>query len=168
MKKDYPYFQVLLLSWYQGHKTGHEIKEETKDFLDFEQFEKEFDEFIYILEASVDEYDDDIGYAWEDYKEYAKDTAPTVGGLCHNIDEVLAGNQSIEELIDWAAWHNLDGGETTAGVFENENIEYYCLDFLPENDEKIDNNVLKASIPIIKESHLLSHDSFAKKVSTLL
>ncbi|MEM6724357.1 MAG: hypothetical protein AAF598_09990 [Bacteroidota bacterium] len=168
MKKPYPYFQALLLAWYQGHKTGMEIKEETHNVLDLAPYEAEYELFIDALEVCIDEYDDDIGYEWVEYKDQAEDTAPTVNGLCHNIDEVIAGNQPLEAFLDWATWHNIDGGETTAGIFENANIEHYCLTFLPENEEQLSLDVLERSIPIIKKSGQLESTAFMEQIKALL
>lgn len=167
MDKDYTYFHGLLIAWHQGHKTGNEIKEETKGFLDLKDYEQEFDVFIDALEECINEYDDDIGYEWEEYKEYAKDTAPTVSGLCHNMEQVVLARQPIEAFLDWATWHNIDCGESTSGVFENENIDHFCLTFLPENQDKLDTKLLTAAIPIIKESGQLSQPQFVAKIKSL-
>ncbi|MEO0527947.1 MAG: hypothetical protein AAFZ89_12015 [Bacteroidota bacterium] len=160
MEKNYNYFKKLLLAWYQGDKTGNEIKEETKDFLDLEEYEKEFDVFIYALEESINDFDDDIGYEWEEYKEYAEDTAPTVNGVCHNIGQMLAGNQTSEEFIDWATWHNLDGGETTSGKFENRSIEFFCLYFIPENYKNLNTDFYQKAIPLLEKSNKLTYSEF--------
>ncbi len=160
MEKDYNYFQALLKAWYQGHKTGNEIMEETSDFLDLDNYKDEFDSFVYAFEESIHEFDDDIGYEWEEYKEYAEDTAPTIRGLCHNIDQVIAGNQAMEDFLDWATWHNLDGGETTSGRFENRSIEFFCLYFLPENHEKLDVHFYQKAIQLIEKSEELTYGEF--------
>lgn len=168
MIKDYQYFHKTLIAWYQGEKTGPEIRKETSAFLILDAYKDNFDVFIDALEQAIDDYDDDIGYEWEQYKEYAQDTAPTIKGLCHSIEQVLIGNLNVEEFIDWATWHNIDCGESTSGVFENDNIETFCLDFLPEHQEQITTSVLNNALPIIKESSVLSKDEFSRKLRNLI
>ncbi|MEO1438535.1 MAG: hypothetical protein AAFV80_23550 [Bacteroidota bacterium] len=168
MQKNYQYFHNLLIAWFQGHKTGIDIKAETNAFLNLGKYEEELDLFVDALEESINKYDDDIGYEWEQYKEYAKDTAPTVQGLCHNIGQVVANHQSMEDFLDWATWHNIDCGESTSGVFENDNIDHFCLTFLPEHEDQLDSSLLLKAIPIIKESNQLSHDEFVQQISALI
>ncbi|WP_435577871.1 hypothetical protein [Gilvibacter sp.] len=168
MSKDYQYFHDVLVAWYQGEETGSEIRKKTADFLNLEFYKEDFDLFIDALEVAIDEYNDDFGYEWEEYKEYAKDTAPTVKGLCHNIEQVLLKNLEFDEFLDWATWHNIDCGESTSGVFENDNIEEFCLVFLPKNEELITDDVLKKVLPIIQESHRMNKVEFEKKIKSLL
>ncbi len=160
MKKDFAYFKKLLIAWYQGEKTGNEIKIETADVLDIEEFEESYDEFIYALEDSINEFDDDIGYEWETYKESAENTAPTIIGLRHNLNELLVGNQTTEAFIDWATWHNLDSGESTNGKFENSSIEFFCLFFIPENYSNLNADFYRNAIPLIEKSNELSYGEF--------
>lgn len=168
MKNDYNYFHKLLIAWYQGEKTGNEIKKETKDILDLNEYEEDFDVFIYAFEESLNEFDDDIGYGWEDYKELAEDTAPTIKGVCHNISQFLSDNQTIEDVVDWATWHNLDGGETTNGQFENSNIEFFCLYFIPENYKDLDVKFYQTVKPLIEKSNTLTYGEFIIALYLLL
>lgn len=54
----------------------------------------------------------------------------------------------------------MDGGETTSGVFENDRIEYFCLEFLPRYHTSLDTEYLKRALGVIKRSNQITRSAF--------
>jgi hypothetical protein len=167
MKTDYHFFHSLLLNWWQGTRTKNELVMEVGSIFKITKI-SEWSDFINDFEESLREFNEKYYFDWIDYKEYAKETAPTVNGLIHSIKEFKLGNITKEDFINWACWHNGDCGETTSGVFENKNIEYFCLFFLPYHYENLDNNFYSKAISIIEKSNNLSYGEFVIAVNMLI
>lgn len=167
MKKDYNFFHNLLISWWQGTKTKNELIEEVDSILKLNNISQEY-EFINQFEESIRDYDESYYFEWLQYKEYAKDTAPTLIGLIHSIEEYKSGNLTKQDFVEWACWHNGDCGETTSGRFENKSIEYFCLIFLPHHYQNLDFNFYSKAILILMESNKLSYGEFVIAINLLL
>lgn len=167
MEKDYNYFHNLLIGYFQGTITENEIR--TAEDLPFEiQKISEWSVFLDDFETAFNNYDKALASQWFDYKEYAKDTAPTVKGLVHSLSEFVNGRISQEQFIEWAAWHNMDCGETTSGQFENNAIEFFCLYFIPERYKNLDMDFYKKVIPLIEKSNDITYGKFLLSLYLLI
>lgn len=161
MGHEYEYFHEIVLDWFKGNKTKNEIMFETKNILDVKRLINEGYDFDCAFEMALKELNPEFSQRWEVYKENAKDTAPTIQGLCHCIAELIEGNLSVEDFIDWAAWHNKDCGETTSGVFENSSIEYFCLIFIFKHKEQLENKLFLTEVKkLILKSNMRSYGAF--------
>ncbi|MGD1841033.1 MAG: hypothetical protein ACFB0B_09075 [Thermonemataceae bacterium] len=167
MKKDYNFFHNLLISWWQGIKTKPEIIKALQPVLEITKI-SQWSDFINDFEESLRTYDEAYFFKWMAYKEYAKDTAPTIRGLIHSIEAYQSESITTEDFIHWACWHNGDCGETTSGVFENSNIEYFCLFFLPHYYKKLDLDFYSKAISIISKSNELSYGAFVIAINLLV
>ncbi|WP_113614392.1 hypothetical protein [Chitinophaga flava] len=166
--KQYPFFHDMIISWFQGKLTTREMIANTAGILQLEPHEPGFSDPVALFETALEDYHPDYFFEWLDYKQYARDTAPVVAGLTHQLTTLLAGEQSQHEFMEWATWHNMDGGETTAGVFENRNIEYFCLIFLPLHYQQLDTTFYRKAIDIIARSPDTSYGAFVIALHLLL
>lgn len=159
MKREYKYFHNILIGYFQGTISEREIKSITDLPFKIEKL-SQWSGFLADFETSFKEYDEGLYFEWLEYKEYAKDTAPTVKGLVHSLNEFVKDNLSKDEFIEWACWHNEDCGETTSGKFENKNIEFFCLYFIPENHKNLDISFYHKTIQLIEKSNKLTYGEF--------
>ena len=167
MKTDYLFFHNLLLNWWQGIKTKNELEAEVAPVFKITKI-SEWSDFINDFEESLREFNEKYYFDWIEYKEHAKETAPTVNGLVHSIEEFKVGNITKEDFINWACWHNGDCGETTIGVFENKNIEYFCLLFLPVHYESLNNAFYIKASSLILDSNKLHYGEFVIAINLLV
>lgn len=156
----YESWETLILHWFQGTTTTPELIQATSPYLDIATEGWPDINIVTSFESALRKFNEGYYHRWEDRKERAKDTAPTVNGLVHNLMEAIEGRQTHVNLLEWASWHNMDGGETTSGVFENDRIEYFCLDFLPQFHENLDTEYFKRVLEIIKGSDRLTRSAF--------
>ncbi len=156
----YEFWESLILRWFQGSVTSPELIRMSSPALDIHAEGWPEIDMVAAFESSLRKLDENHLYRWEQRKEYAKDTAPTVNGLVNNLVQTTEGKQSLENLVEWASWHNMDGGETTSGVFENDRIEYFCLEFLPSFHESLDPTYFKRVLGIVKSSNRLTRPAF--------
>ncbi len=167
MNKTYQYFHNILISYFQGTLTQNEIK--NLDDLPFTINKlSQWSDFLSDFEESFRDYDEDLYFEWIEYKEYAKDTAPTIKGLSHSLEEFIKHNILEDEFIEWACWHNGDCGETTSGIFENNSIEFFCLYFIPERYKSLEFSFYEKVIPLIKRSIDISYGEFIIKLYLLV
>lgn len=159
MEKEFDYFKNIIISYFQGTKTEQEIRN-IKDFPFKIEKLSQWSDFIGDFETSLRNYNEDYYFYWQEYKEYAKDTAPTVKGLIHSLNELINKKISLEEFINWACWHNVDCGETTSGIFENRSIEFFCLFFIPEKYKELELSFYKNVIPLIEKSNKITYGKF--------
>lgn len=167
VRRDYDFFQQLFLAWFQGTLTRQEIFSQIEDIFPPRAFQASSGSFIHDLEEALEDYQPAFHRAWQRYKETATDTAPTLAGLQHNLHASIQAQQPIGDLLDWACWHNVDDGETTAGQFENENVEYYCRIFLP-GLASLNPAFLAQTLPIVERALSLSFELFALKLHLLV
>ncbi len=165
MKKEYQYFHNILIGYFQGTITEKEIK--SKKDLPF-KIESQWCDFVANFENSLRNYDKGLYFEWEQYKEYAEDTAPTVKGLLHSLNELIKQNISQDEFIEWACWHNVDCGETTSGRFENQSIEFFCEWFIPERYTVLDSNFYQQVLSLIEKSNEITYEQFKISLYLLL
>ncbi|NML38059.1 hypothetical protein HHL17_12715 [Chitinophaga sp. G-6-1-13] len=166
--KQYPFFHDMIIRWFQGELTTRELITHLEEVLQPEPYEPGFTDPVSLFETALETYQPDYFFEWQDYKQYAKDTAPTVKGLVHQLNELLAGRQPLNEFMEWATWHNMDGGETTGGVFENSNIEYFCLIFFPQHYQQLDTTFYEKAGSIIARSNDITYGAFVIALHLLL
>lgn len=167
-EKQYPFFQKIILDWFQGMLTTTELLAITNDTLHIEGYEPGFSDLVSEFEIALELYNETYFMEWQEYKEYAKDTAPTVAGLVHQLTALTAEKQTLNDFLEWATWHNIDGGESTSGVFENTNIEYFCLIFLPSHQHQLHTGFYEKAINIIANSNNISYGAFVIAIHLLL
>nr|WP_295866847.1 hypothetical protein [uncultured Chitinophaga sp.] len=167
-EKQYPFFHDMIIRWFQGELTTRELIIQLEAVLQPEPYEAGFTDPVSLFETALEAAFPDYFYEWQDYKQYAKDTAPTVNGLTHQLKELLAGKQPLHEFMEWATWHNMDGGETTSGVFENSNIEYFCLIFLPQHYQQLNTAFYEKAGDIIARSNDTPYGAFVIALHLLL
>ncbi|MBC9929862.1 hypothetical protein [Chitinophaga qingshengii] len=167
-EKQYPFFHDMIIRWFQGVLTTREMIAQLEAVTTPEPYEPGLTDPVSLFETALETYHAGYFYEWQDYKQYAKDTAPTVAGLTHQLTELLAGHQSLNEFMEWGAWHNMDGGETTGGIFENRNIEYFCLIFLPQHYRQLNTAFYEKATGIIARSNDIPYGAFVIALHLLL
>lgn len=167
-KKQYPFFHDMIIRWFQGEITTRELIIQLEEVLQPEPYEPGFTDPVSVFETALEAAHPEYFFEWQDYKQYARDTAPTVKGLVHQLQALLDGSQPLNEFMEWATWHNMDGGETTSGVFENRNIEYFCLIFLPQHYQQLNTAFYEKAGDMIARSNDISYGAFVIALHLLL
>ncbi|HVI49089.1 MAG TPA: hypothetical protein VM802_29755 [Chitinophaga sp.] len=62
---------------------------------------------------------------------HASSTIPTREGVIHNLEALLEGKITEQDLIRWATWHNEPGDEDEIGYFDDLAVDYFCTQLLP-------------------------------------
>ncbi len=156
----YDTWQALILQWFQGTLTTPELIREGAAHIDIGAEGWPEIDLVAAFESALRKFDERYYFRWLDRKEYATDTAPTVRGLVHNLERLIAGLQTRENFLEWASWHNVDPGETTSGIFENDRIEYFCLDFLPHFYTTLDAAYFERVLESIKRCSQITRSAF--------
>lgn len=81
---------------------------------------------------------------------YDADTTPTRKGLIHHLNALLAERITLQEFKEWALWYSLDDDQLSAGIFEDFIVEYFCLDFLPANEDIFSPYMCKQVLEILE------------------
>lgn len=127
------YFISLIKSWLQGTKTRPEIISETADVLHLSNIDQA--DVTYLLTTVAREMNEDFYTDIVTHINYDADTVPTREGLIHHLTALLAEEITMGEFMEWARWYSLDDDQLSAGIFEDFTVEYFCMDFLPTNDD---------------------------------
>lgn len=171
MKNEMPsvtstYFITLIKDYLQGRKTSQEIMAVTAGVipLDSEPDEATAD-ITHQLSDAAREMNEHFYFDIVTHLSHAEDTVPTREGLLHHLEEYIAGHLSTQALLQWSTWHNMDAGETTAGMFDNIAVEYFCLDFLPRFYQQLGTDKYQRILDIFR---LDIGDELKEKIAILL
>lgn len=144
------YFISLIKSWLQGTRTRTEIVMSTADVLQLSNIEST--DITYLLTTIAREMNENFYTDIVTHINYDADTLPTREGLIHHLRALLAERITLEEFKEWALWYSLDDEQLSAGIFEDYIVEYFCLDFLPANDDIFSPYMCKQVLDILEHS----------------
>jgi len=142
------YFISLIKSWLQGTKTRPEIISETADVLHLSNIDHT--DVTYLLTTVAREMNEDYYTDIVTHINYDADTVPTRQGLIHHLSALLAEEITMGEFMEWARWYSLDVDQLSAGIFEDFAVEYFCLDFLPANDDLFSPYMCRRALEIME------------------
>ena len=167
IKKEFEYFEQLIIKWFQGDKTSTEIINETKNIINISLYLNQGYSFDYAFRSALEEYDSTYPFNLDFYMSEGI-LLPTIKGLVHHLNELNSENISIDIFLDWASWCNI-GCENTSGEFENLNIEYFCLIFILKYKDCLKSkDFINQVIAIVKNSNFLSYGEFIIKIYLLI
>ncbi|SEW36181.1 hypothetical protein [Chitinophaga arvensicola] len=161
------YFVTLLKAYLRGTKTGQEVIEELRSVapLPNEAGEETYIEVSRLLIQTAskinEHYYQDIVTAIS----HATDTAPTREGMIHQLEALLTGYITTEQLIRWATWHNEPDTDNGAGFFNDIAVDYFCTQLLPASSEELTLTHYKQALKIFRAE---SHNSLKDKVALVL
>ena len=143
------YFISLIKAWLQGTRTKQEILAETADVLQFPDPVNA--DVTYLLTAAAREMNEAFYIDIVEHINHADDTVPTRAGLIHHLNALLAQQIELQDLIDWATWYRSDDEQLSAGVFDDFTVEYFCLDFLPANEDIFSPKMCRRALEILQQ-----------------
>lgn len=158
------YFIYLIKSYLQGTLTKAEVKEQTADLIDWNSELAVNDELACLLVEIATGVNAAFYDAIIEEVSESRETIPSRAGLIHHLEQYLAGNITINDLIAWATWHNVED-YTLADIFHDYLVAFLCIDFLPSHHQRFDHQKYKLLVEILKQN---KNDPEKEKATVML
>ncbi len=161
------YFVTLLKAYLRGTKTGQEVIEDLRGVSPLpdqagEEAQPEVSRLLIQTASKINEdYYQDIVTAIS----HATDTAPTREGVIHQLEALLTGYITTEQLIQWATWHNEPDTDNGAGFFNDIAVDYFCTQLLPASATELHLSHYKQALKIFRTD---THNKLKDKVALVL
>ncbi|NSL87894.1 hypothetical protein [Chitinophaga solisilvae] len=131
------YFTTLMKAYLRGTKTREEVLQDLYDAAhlqpaDTEDNEEDITRLILRTASAVNEdyYQEVIGSITQ-----APDAIPSRAGVIHQLEALLHGRITPEQLLQWATWHNDPGEDDGVSYFDDIAVDYFCTQLLPNPPE---------------------------------
>lgn len=162
------YFVTLLKAYLHGTKTRPEVIEELRSVTPLQHKEEEnthTEVSRLVFKVARDINEDYYGEIVTTIS-HAADTTPTREGTIHQLEAMLTGYITTEQLYQWATWHNEPGtDEEGAGFFDDIAVDYFCTQLLPAAAGELTLAHYKQALKIFRSGH---HNSLKDKVALVL
>ncbi|MGF6846994.1 hypothetical protein QFZ51_002229 [Chitinophaga sp. W3I9] len=161
------YFVTLLKAYLRGTKTRQEVIDELRSVSPLQQKagEESDTEVSRLLFQTASEINEDYYQDIVTAISHASDTTPTREGVIHQLEAMLTGYITKEQLIQWATWHNEPGTDDGAGFFDDIAVDYFCTQLLPASAGELTLAHYKQALRIFRSGQ---HNSLKDKVALVL
>ncbi|MFY0254521.1 hypothetical protein ACDQ55_11255 [Chitinophaga sp. 30R24] len=160
------YFVTLLKAYLRGNKTRQEVIEDLHSMISLplknEDTHTEVSRLLFRAAAEINEaYYQEIVTALS----HATDTAPTREGVIHQLQAMLDGQITTEQLLQWATWHNEPGDTNGVSFFNDIAVDYFCTQLLPAYGAMLTTAQYQQALKIFQSE---PHNSLKEKVALVL
>lgn len=160
------YFVTLLKAYLRGTKTRQEVIAELQGVTPMQDKEEDTNtEVSRLLLRTAGElnenYYQDIVAAISN----AGDTTPSREGVIHQLEAMLTGYITSQQLLQWATWHNEPDTEDGVSFFNDIAVDYFCTQLLPASFEELTLMQYKQALKIFQSG---THNSLKDKVALVL
>lgn len=161
------YFISLMKAYLRGTKTRLEVLQDLSDEFSLQPADlgdtgEDITRLLLRTASAINEnyYQEIVGAI-----SHATDAIPSRAGLIHQLQSLLAGRITEEQLLQWATWYNEPGEDDGVSYFDDLAVDYFCTQLLPNPPEPFTNAHFEQALKIFNNP---KQDQLKDKVALVL
>ena len=160
------YFVALLKAYLRGTKTRQEVMEELRGVTPLpHKHDDPHTEVTRLLYQTANEINEHYYQDIVSSVSHSSDTTPTRDGIIHQLQALLEGTITAEQLFQWATWHNELDTDGDAGFFDDIAVDYFCTQLLPASFDELTTDQYRQALKIFQSNR---HNNLKDKVALVL